>query len=66
MVLHSESKSIAISEVSSRNEILNESLEKMKNELFKLKKIMSSLEAEKFDIDKENMRLNKELKKHEN
>lgn len=66
MVLQSESKALAINEVSSRNDILNETLDKMKNEIFNLKKLMSSLEAEKFDLEKETLRLRKDLKKHEN
>lgn len=63
--MQAESKSLAINEVSTRNEILNDSLEKLKNELFNIKKVLNSVESEKFDLEKENMRMKKDIKKYE-
>jgi len=65
IVMQAESKTFAITQVSSRNDILNETLDKMKNEILNLKKLISSLEAEKFEIDKENTKMRKEAKTFE-
>jgi hypothetical protein len=42
--MKAESRAVAINEVSSRNEILNESLDKMKLELFNIRKLLSQAE----------------------
>ena len=42
--------------------ILNESIEKMKNELFNLRKSLSQVESEKFDLEKEVLNLRRDLK----
>ena len=41
IVMQAESKSIAINEVSSRNDLLSDSLEKSKTEIMSLKKLLS-------------------------
>lgn len=63
--MQTESKSVAVHEVNSRNEILSDSLEKIKNELLNTKKILSGTESERFDLEKENMRIKKDVKKYE-
>ena len=63
--MQSESRAVAINEVSSRNEILNESLEKLKLELFNIRKQLSEVENEKFDAEKENLKMKKEFKQTE-
>ena len=65
IVMEAESKSLAITQVNSRNDILNETLDKMKNEILNLKKLISSIEAEKFDLEKENTKLRKDSKAFE-
>jgi hypothetical protein len=57
-----ESKSLAIHEVSTRNDILSESLEKYKLELFNTRTVLARTENEKFDFEKENMRLKSDIK----
>jgi hypothetical protein len=42
--------------------ILNESIEKMKNELFNLRRSLSQVESEKFDLEKEVLNLRRDLK----
>jgi hypothetical protein len=60
-----ETKAFAITEVSSRNEILNESLDKVKLELFNARRTMTQAEAEKFELEKEVLRLRRENKQVE-
>ena len=57
-----ETKNIAISEVSHRNEILSESVDKMRNELLNCRRTLSQVEAEKFDLEKETLRLRRDAK----
>jgi hypothetical protein len=57
-----ETKNVALSEISQRNDILYESLEKMRVELQNCRRIMSQIEAEKFDLEKETLRLRREAK----
>jgi phage shock protein A len=57
-----ETKIIAINEVSQRNDILNESIEKMRVELMNCRRNMSQVEGEKFDLEKEVLKLRRELK----
>lgn len=52
MVMNFETKAVAINEVSSRNEILNESLDKVKVELFNTRKVLAQVESDKFDLEK--------------
>ena len=40
-----------------RNEILSDSLDKMKNELFTMKTALAKAENDSFDYEKENMKL---------
>jgi hypothetical protein len=57
-----ETKSVAINEVSNRNEILNESLDKVKVELFNARRLLTQIENEKFDLEKEILILRREIK----
>ena len=57
-----ETKAVAINEVSSRNEILNDSLEKVKVELLNARKLLSQVESEKFEMEKEILNLRREVK----
>ena len=61
-MLKSESKQMAANELESRNEILNDNLDKIKIELYSVKKSLSLMENEKFDLEKEIQRLKKDLK----
>eukprot|EP00347_Sterkiella_histriomuscorum_P010258 403376985 len=63
IVLQAESKSMAVNEVHTRNEILHDSLDKFKTELLNQKRLYSQLESEHFDIEKENLRLKKDNKR---
>ena len=65
IVMQAESRAVAINEVSSRNEILNDSLEKIKLELYNVRKQLTQVENEKFDIEKENLKIKKESKTFE-
>ena len=47
-----ETKNIAVEEVSSRNEILSGSIEKIKNELFNTRRNIAVIESEKFELEK--------------
>lgn len=49
MAMNFETKSVAINEVSTRNEILSDSLDKVKLELFNARKNLSLVESEKLD-----------------
>lgn len=60
-----ETKIIAINEVSQRNDILNESIEKMRVELMNCRRNMSQVEGEKFDLEKEVLKLRREFKTFE-
>ena len=60
-----ETRNVAISEVSHRNDILSESVEKMRNELLNCRRNMSQVEAEKFELEKEVMRLRRDVKTFE-
>lgn len=62
MVMNFETKAVAINEVSSRNEILNESLDKVKVELFNARRTLTQVENEKFELEKEILRLRREVK----
>ena len=62
MLLTTETKEVAISEVSIRNDILSESLDKMRNELLSNRRTISQLESDKYDIENEAIRLKRELK----
>ena len=53
---------MAANELESRNEILNDNLDKIKIELYSVKKSLSLMENEKFDLEKEIQRLKKDLK----
>ena len=55
IVMQAESKTVAINEVSQRNDILNESLEKLKLELLNTRKNLSEVENQKFEMEKENI-----------
>jgi hypothetical protein len=61
--MQSESKKVAVSEVSTRNEILNDSVEKLKLEILNIKKTLSKVENEKIDIEKEGFKLKGENRK---
>ena len=63
--MQAETRAVAVNEVSSRNEILNDSLDKVKTELLNTKRLLSAVESEKFDVEKENLRIKKDLKKLE-
>lgn len=62
MAMNFETKSVAINEVSTRNEILSDSLDKVKLELFNARKNLSLVESEKLDQEKEILRLRREIK----
>ena len=53
MSMNFETKEVTINEVAQRNQILNESLEKFRLELFNARKTLSQVESEKFDLEKE-------------
>jgi hypothetical protein len=42
--------------------ILNDSIDKLKNELFNTRRNLSQMESEKFDLEKEVLNLRRELK----
>lgn len=42
--------------------ILNDSIDKLKNELFNTRRNLSQMESEKFDLEKEVMNLRRDLK----
>ena len=65
IAMNVETKSFAIHEVSSRNEILNESLDKVKLELFNARRTLTQTESDKFDLEKEVLRLRREAKHFE-
>ena len=60
--MQAESRAVAINEISTRNEILNESLEKYKLELFNTRTALSKCENERFDLEKENLKLKNDIK----
>jgi phage shock protein A len=60
-----ETKNVAINEVSQRNDILTESIDKMRNELLNCRWNLSQAEAEKFDLEKEVLKLRREVKTFE-
>jgi hypothetical protein len=60
--MQSESKVLAMNEFSTRNEILSESIEKIKLELFNTRTTLAKAENEKFDIEKENLKMKNDLK----
>jgi hypothetical protein len=62
--MQSESKVLAMNEFSTRNEILSESIEKIKLELFNTRTALSKTENEKFDYEKENLKLKSDLKNY--
>jgi chromosome segregation ATPase len=53
VMLGTGTKEIAIKEVSQQNLILNDSIDKLKNELFNIRRTLSQMESEKFDLEKE-------------
>jgi hypothetical protein len=55
MAMSFETKNIAVEEVSSRNEILSGSIEKIKNELFNTRRNIAVIESEKFELEKETL-----------
>ena len=57
-----ETKNVAINEVSQRNDILTESIEKMRIELLNCRRNLSQAEAEKFDLEKDVLKLRREVK----
>jgi hypothetical protein len=60
-----ETKNVAINEVSQRNDILTESIEKMRIELLNCRRNFSQAEAEKFDLEKDVLKLRREVKTFE-
>ena len=62
LALNSESKQMAVDEVESRNQILSDSLDKVKIELYGLKKTMSQMENEKMHLESECQKMKKEIK----
>lgn len=60
-----ETKNVAINEVSQRNDILTESIDKMRNELLNCRRNLSQAEAEKFDLEKDVLKLRREVKTFE-
>ncbi len=60
-----ETKNVAFNEVSIRNDILADSLEKMRNELLNTRRNLSQIEAEKFDLEKELLKLRRDVKTFE-
>ncbi len=65
MSMNFETKEVTINEVAQRNQILNESLEKFRLELFNARKTLSQVESEKFDLEKETLRLRRDNKTQE-
>jgi chromosome segregation ATPase len=53
VMLGTGTKEIAVKEVSQQNLILNDSIDKLKNELFNIRRTLSQMESEKFDLEKE-------------
>lgn len=60
--MQSESKVLAINEIQTRNEILSESIDKIKLELFNTRTALAKAENERFDYEKENLKLKSDLK----
>ena len=65
LVMNFETKAVAINEVSTRNEILSDSVEKLKLEVFNARRVVAQTESEKFELEKETLRLRRESKLHE-
>ncbi|CDW80040.1 UNKNOWN [Stylonychia lemnae] len=65
IVMQAESRAVAINEVQSRNELLNDSLENVKNELLNTKRVLSQMENDKFELEKESLRIKRDIKKLE-
>jgi precorrin-6x reductase len=55
-------KEIAVKEVTQQNLILLDSIDKLKNELLNIRRNLSQMESEKFDLEKEVLNLRRELK----
>jgi predicted nucleic acid-binding Zn-ribbon protein len=53
VMLGTGTKEIAVKEVSQQNLILNDTIDKLKNELFNIRRTLSQMESEKFDLEKE-------------
>jgi chromosome condensin MukBEF ATPase and DNA-binding subunit MukB len=60
-----ETKNVAFNEVAIRNDILADSLEKMRNELLNTRRNLTQVEAEKFDLEKEILKLRRDVKTFE-
>jgi precorrin-6x reductase len=60
VMLGTGTKEIAIKEVSQQNLILNDSIDKLKNELFNIRRTLSQMESEKFDLEKEVLNVRRE------
>ena len=62
LIMKSESKQMVANELEDRNRILADNLDKVKVELYSLKTSFSSLENDKYDLEKEVEKLRKDLK----
>lgn len=62
LIMKSESKQMVANELEDRNRILADNLDKVKVELYSLKTSYSSLENDKYDLEKEVEKLRKDLK----